>query len=698
MAESTSEAVRKRVEELRREIREHDYRYYVLDQPIISDAAYDRLYRELQQLEAEHPELVTPDSPTQRVGGAPAPGFAKVVRRRPMLSLANVFDDAELADFDAGIHRRLDLGDDVKIRYVCEPKFDGLAVELIYEDGIFVQGATRGDGEVGEDVTANLRTIRSVPLRLHEPLAGRLEVRGEVVMFKEDFAALNRRQEEAGEKVFANPRNAAAGSLRQLDPRVTARRPLTFFAYEVGETPIRFATHEEKLRKLAALGFKESGEWRIAEGTEEVKRYWEALLARRHELPYEVDGVVVKVDDENARAELGQVSKSPRWAVAYKFPPEEETTTVEAIEVQVGRTGIVTPVAHLAPVRVGGVVVSRATLHNEDELRRKDVRVGDTVVVRRAGDVIPEVVKVVKEVRTGEEQEWPFPTRCPACGSELVREKRGKGDEDGGEEGGEVELEAAWRCTNATCPAQIKERLRHFASRQAMDIEGLGEEIIGQLVDKGMVRDFADIYRLTAEDWANLERVVGDKAYKLGPKVGKNLAEAVERSKRVPLRRFYNALGIRRVSETFAATLARRFPDVRDLMNASEEELIALPGIGPARAASIRQFFEREENRRVVERLLEEAGVRPEPEERVESGGVFEGKTVVLTGTLERFSRDQAKAEIERRGGKVSGSVSKKTDLLVAGADAGSKLRKAQELGVRVIDEETFLAMLEGAA
>jgi len=684
----TPSDVRTRVDELRDEIRAHDHRYYVLDQPTVSDAAYDRLYRELVELEQAHPELISPDSPTQRVGGAPAAGFARVVHRRPMLSLANVFDDAEVEDFDAGLRKRLDLGD-APVRYVCEPKFDGLAVELVYERGVLVQGSTRGDGEVGEDVTANLRTIRSVPLRLHGDAPERLEVRGEVVMFKRDFAALNRRQEEAGDKVFANPRNAAAGSLRQLDPRITQRRPLTFFAYEVGESTERFATHEAKLRRLVALGFKESGEWRVAHGAEDVKRFWQSILDRRHALPYDVDGVVVKVDDEDLRTRLGQVSKSPRWAVAYKFPPEEETTTVDAIEVQVGRTGVLTPVAHLAPVRVGGVVVARATLHNEDELRRKDVRVGDRVVVRRAGDVIPEVVKVVAEARTGDEKEFVFPRHCPACGAEVTREVL---EED--EEGREQKLAAAWRCTNAACPAQIKERLRHFVSRRAMDIEGLGDELVEQLVDKGLVRDFSDIYRLGADDWSNLDRVVGEETYKIGSKVGNKLYEGVQKSKDVPLRRFYNALGIRGVNEAFGAVLARRFPDVHELFDVSIDDLTSIAGVGPTRARWIRAFFDREENRRVIDHLLA-MGVQPQPEAAVE-GGVFSGKTVVLTGTLGRFSRDEAKAEVERRGGKVSGSVSKKTDLVVAGAEAGSKLKKAQDLGVRVVDEDEFVALLGG--
>lgn len=684
--------VRERIEWLRREIRKHDHAYYVLDRPLISDAAYDELFRELQRLEERHPELVTPDSPTQRVGGRPAEGFARVVHRRPMLSLANVFDRAELEAFDEGLRRRLGVD---RLRYVCEPKFDGLAVELVYEKGLFVLGSTRGDGEVGEDVTANLRTIRSVPLRLSGEAPDYLEVRGEVVMFKEDFAALNRRQEEAGRQPFANPRNAAAGSLRQLDPRITARRPLTFFAYEIGESSEPFAeSHEEKLRRLARLGFRESDVWRVVDSLEEAEAHWRHILSRRHELPYEVDGMVVKVDDEGLRERAGQVTRSPRWAVAWKFPPEEADTTVERIGVQVGRTGVITPVAFLTPVRVGGVTVSRATLHNEDELRRKDVREGDRVVVRRAGDVIPEIVRVRTEVRTGAERAFTFPTHCPSCGAELVRERL----EGAEEEDGEAMLEAAWRCTNAACPAQLKERIRHFASRGAMDIEGLGEEIVGQVVDKGLVRDFADLYGISAETWASLDRVVetekGRNVYTLGKKVGEKLAKAVEKSKRVPLRRFYNALGIRRVSESYAALLARHYDDVRKLMDASEEELQAIPTIGPARARSIRQYFDREENRRVVLRLLE-VGVEPIPEPKVEATGPFAGKTVVLTGTLSRFTREQAKAEIERRGGKVAGSVSKRTNLVVAGEEAGSKLQKARELGVPVVDEEQFVAMLE---
>ncbi|HWV38233.1 MAG TPA: NAD-dependent DNA ligase LigA [Vulgatibacter sp.] len=741
---SSKTAAAQRIEELRAEIREHDRRYYVLDEPVISDAAYDALFRELEALEAAHPDLVTPHSPTQRVGGAPAEGFEKVRHRVPMLSLANVFVEEDLDDFDTRMRNFLDAKDGRGLRrlkenekkgkaapkgdgpekesaldprfhrwildeedggapfpFFCEPKFDGVAVELVYEDGVFVRGATRGDGEVGEDITPNLRTVQSIPLKLAKEIPGRLEVRGEVVMLRKDFEALNRRQEEARQaelkrreadpkagrralpKLFANPRNAAAGSLRQLDPRITANRPLSFYPYEVAWEDGTFASHGERLHWLETLDFRLSGEDARANGIEEAKAYCARLLARRGELPYLVDGVVVKIDDDGLRRELGAVARSPRWAVAYKFPPEEETTRVEKIDVQVGRTGILTPVAFLEPVHVGGVVVSRATLHNEDELRRKDVREGDRVVVRRAGDVIPEIVKVVTEVRTGAEREYRFPTRCPSCQSEVFRE----------------EDKAAWRCLNAACPAQLEGRLIHFASRRAMDIEGLGEEIAGQLVAKGLVKDFGDLYDLRAEDFSKLERIVGDKVYPLRGKVVDNLLEGIEKSKRCRLRSFYNALGIHLVSETMSKTLASRYPDVRALYTASEEEIEKLPGFGPERAKAVTAFFHAEENQRVIEHLFS-AGVEPIPEapasEAAAEAGPLAGKTVVLTGTLTRFDREEAKERIERAGGKTTGSVTKKTDYLVAGEEKGptTKLRKAQELGIPILDEAKFLEML----
>jgi len=728
-------AAAKRIAALREEILEHDRRYYVLDEPVISDAAYDALFRELQTLEAEHPDLVTPESPTQRVGGAPAEGFEKVVHRVPMLSLANVFSDEDLDDFDTRMRNLLDSKDGRGLRrkaktagkrddshldprfhpwiqdeadggapfpFFCEPKFDGLAVELVYEDGVFVRGATRGDGEVGEDITPNLRTVHSIPLKLAKPVPGRLEVRGEVVMLRKDFEALNRRQEEARDaelarresepegrrralpKLFANPRNAAAGSLRQLDPKITASRPLTFYAYEVAQEAGTFRSHGERLHWLESLGFRLSGEDARADGIAEAKAYRSRLLARRNDLPYQVDGVVVKIDDDGLRHELGAVARSPRWAVAYKFPPDEETTRVEKIDVQVGRTGILTPVAFLEPVHVGGVVVSRATLHNEDELRRKDVRQGDRVVVRRAGDVIPEVVRVVEEVRTGAEKEFHFPKRCPSCGTEVFRE----------------EDKAAWRCLNASCPAQLEGRLIHFASRRAMDIEGLGDEIAAQLVQKGVVRDFSDLYDLRASDWSKLDRVVGDKVYTLGDLVGGKLADAVEASKHRRLRSFYNALGIHLVSETMGKTLAAHFPDARSLFTADEAAIETLPGFGPVRAKAVTAFFHAEQNQRVIERLFA-AGVAPVPEAAPAqaegaAAGPFAGKTVVITGALQRYDRDQAKERVEQAGGKTTGSVSKKTDFLIVGEEKGptTKLRKAQELGIPILDEAKFLEML----
>lgn len=742
-ADLSRTAAADRIEKLRDEIREHDRRYYVLDAPVISDAAYDALFRELQSLEAAHPDLVTPESPTQRVGGAPAEGFEKVVHRVPMLSLANAFSDEDLDDFETRMRNLLDAKDGRGLRrqkeqkadgekasgldprfrpyildeedggapfaFFCEPKFDGLAVELVYEDGVFVRGATRGDGEIGEDITPNLRTVHSVPLMLAKKVPGRLEVRGEVVMLRKDFEALNRRQEEAREielkrresdpegrrralpRLFANPRNAAAGALRQLDPKVTASRPLTFYAYEVTREGGEFHSHGARLHWLESLGFRLSGEDTSATGIAEAKAYRSRMLTRRQELPYQVDGVVVKIDDDGLRHELGAVARSPRWAVAVKFPPEEETTRVEKIDVQVGRTGILTPVAFLEPVHVGGVVVARATLHNEDELRRKDIREGDRVVVRRAGDVIPEIVQVVTEVRTGDEREFHFPKRCPSCGSEVFRE----------------EDKAAWRCLNTACPAQLEGRIIHFASRRAMDIEGLGEEIAAQLVEKGIAKDFGDLYDLRAEDWSRLDRVVGEKVYALGDLVGGKLAEAVEKSKHRRLRNFYNALGIHLVSETMSKTLAAHFPDVRSLYTVSEEAIQELPGFGPVRAKAVTAFFHAEQNQRVIEHLLA-TGVAPVPEPRpaaavadseaegAATGGPFAGKTVVITGTLSRYDRDQAKEKVEQAGGKTTGSVSKKTDYLIAGEEKGptTKLRKAQELGIPILDEATFLEML----
>ncbi len=655
-----------RAEELRQQLREANHRYYVLDAPTLSDAEYDRLFRELTQLEEAHPELRTPDSPTQRVGAQPSEKFAKVQHRRPMMSLANVMSDEELAEFDGRVHRLL--GDE-PVAYVFEPKLDGLAVTLTYENGRFVQGATRGDGQLGEDVTANLRTIKSVPLQLRGGAPSRLEVRGEVFIPKADFARLNAEREAAGEPTFVNPRNSAAGSLRQLDPRETAKRPLSILFYDVGDTgELRFSSHWDKLGKLKELGLRTNPENKLARSLDEIRAHYAELLRRRHDVPYEIDGTVVKVDSEDQRRRLGSVSRTPRWAVAYKFPAEEEATTVEDIQVSVGRTGALTPVAFLTPVHVGGVTVARATLHNEEEVRRKDVRKGDRIFLRRAGDVIPEIVRVIAEARPPEGlPEFRMPTHCPACGAEVHREG------------------AITRCTNLSCPAQLHGRLRHFASRGAMDVEGLGDQTCSQLVERGLVKTPADLYALTREQWLDLERM-GDKSVD-------NLLAALERSKQSSLRRFIYALGIRLVGEATARALALQFQSVERLLDATLDELQAVRDVGPEVAQQIHDFTQTAENREAVRRLLA-AGIHPAPEV-VEARGPFAGKTVVLTGSLTAWSREQAKAEIERRGGRVSGSVSRKTDLVVAGEDSGTKLKKAAELGVRVVDEAAFRALLQ---
>jgi DNA ligase (NAD+) len=674
-----ADTARARADTLKAQIARADHRYYVLDDPEVTDAEYDALVRELQAVEAEFPALRTPDSPTARVAGAPSERFRPVTHRVPMLSLSNAFTDEELVEFDARVHRVLGPDDLV---YVCEPKLDGLAVELVYVDGQLVEGATRGDGSVGEDVTANLRTIRVVPLALKTPGSGpalpaRVEVRGEVFLRRADFARLNARREQEGEPLYVNPRNTAAGSLRQLDPGITASRPLSFFAYELGgwgpeAGAAPFERHTQKLAWLEAVGFPVNPENRSVTGLEGVRQSHADFLARRHSLAYEVDGMVVKVDGEDARRRLGQVSKSPRWAVAYKFAPEEARTKVESIEVNVGRTGALTPVAFLSPVQVGGVTVSRATLHNPLELKRKDVRVGDQVFVRRAGDVIPEIVKVIDSVRTGAETEYVFPDHCPVCGAAAVM------DEDG----------AILRCTGLDCPAQLQARLQHFASRGGMDIEGLGDKLAAQLVESGQVKRAADLYRLDLATLTGLER--------MGEKSAQNFLEALERSKNPPLRRFLYALGIRHVGDATARALADHFRDVRAMYDADADALTRVKDVGPEMAKVIAGFFSSPQNREGVEALLA-AGVSPQPPEDT-SRGPFAGRTVVLTGTLAGLTREQAKEEVERRGGKVSGSVSRKTDFVVAGEDSGSKLKKAAELGVKVLDERAFLDLLATAS
>jgi DNA ligase (NAD+) len=684
---SSAHGLRERVRALRERIRAADHAYYVLDRPVLSDAEYDRLMAELSGLEEAHPDLRTPDSPTQRVSGAPSERFAKVKHREPMLSLGNIQGDEELSEFDERVHRLLGLPAAERPGYVCEPKLDGLAVELVYLDGELSEGSTRGDGVNGEDVLANLRTVGSLGANrgVLRRLSGRsrpprLEVRGEVLLQKAHFAALNRQMLRQGEEPFANPRNAAAGSLRQLDWRITARRPLSFIAYEAlvpGGDP--WKTHWEKLEALAGWGFETNPENRLCRGLDEVRRYRDRMERRRFELPYDTDGVVVKVDDLDWRRRLGAATKFPRWAVAYKYPPQEEATRVVNIFASVGRTGVLTPVAEVEPVQLSGATVTNATLHNEDEMRRKDVRIGDWVLMRRAGEVIPEVVKSLPERRTGKERPFAFPRECPVCGARVVRE----------------EGEKVYRCTGAACPAQLQGRLRHFAARRALDVEGLGDKVVAQLVERHLVKEFADLYRIPADTWEGLEfaeAAEGKKQVLLGKARAAKLLAQLERSKATTLRRLLFGLGIPQVGEATAATLARHFRTLDRFMEASEDDLLAVRDIGPESAREIRAWTAEPQNQRVVKHLLA-AGVRPEPEEEA-TGGVFAGKTVVLTGGLAKLSRDEAKAEIERRGGKVSGSVSRKTDLVVAGEEAGSKLNKARELGVKVVGEEEFLALL----
>lgn len=664
------EEVRARVENLRREIERHDHLYYVLDAPAITDAEYDRLMAELIQLEKEYPELVTPDSPSQRVGGKPREGFVTVRHVTPMLSLANAFGDQDLRDFDRRVRTAL-AGE--PYRYVTELKIDGLAVSLLYRDGILVRGATRGDGEHGEDITANLRTIKSVPLRLREPVIS-LEVRGEVYMSKDSFLELNRVREERGEPLFANPRNAAAGSVRQLDPGITARRNLAVFVYGTGTLELTAgqkvpATHSDMLQFLDGLGLRVNPHHQVCADIEEVISYCRLWADKKADLPYSIDGLVVKVDSLAQQAALGATMKSPRWAIAYKFPAEEAETTVRDIMVSVGRTGVLTPTAILDPVTVAGSTVSRASLHNEDIVREKDVRIGDRVIIHKAGDVIPEVVRVLKDKRTGTEKPFRMPANCPVCSAEAVRQTG----------------EAAYRCTGAACPAQLLEGLIHFASRGAMDIAGMGPAVVTQLVNSGLVRDVSDIYRLTPEQLVQLERFADKSA--------NNLVQAIAASKEQPLHRLIYALGIRHVGERAARILAEHFGDIRRLMEVETEELTAIPEIGPKIAESVVAFMRERQNRELIGRLIE-LGLRvtTETSGTVEAGETpLAGKTFVLTGTLPTLKRDEAKELIESRGGKVASAVSKNTDYLVAGASPGSKYDKAVKLGVAIIGEKELL-------
>ena len=659
-----------RARTLREVLALHNYRYHVLDDPTIPDAQYDALYQELQQLETQHPELLTADSPTQRVGAHARPGFTQVTHRIPMLSLNNGFLNSEIEAFDR--RARESLGVDC-VEYACEPKFDGLAVSLTYEKGLLVQGSTRGDGETGEEVTANLRTLHTIPLSL--PIKNppeRLEVRGEVLMQKADFEALNIAQKARGEKIFVNPRNAAAGTLRQLEPALTARRPLSFFAYGVGalEGFALPATQGALMAQLALLHFPVAAECALVSGVEGLLAYFKRIQNARAALPYDIDGVVYKVNDFAQQARLGFVSRAPRFALAHKFPAEEALTEIMEIDVQVGRTGTITPVARLKPVFVGGVTVTNATLHNEDEVRRKDVHVGDTVWVRRAGDVIPEVASVELGQRPAHARAFVMPTHCPVCGSQVIRE----------------EGESASRCSGGLfCPAQRKEALLHFAHRRAMDIEGLGDKRVDQLVDGGWVHSSADLYGLTMEQLSQLPL--------MGEKSAENLIAAIQRSRTTTLARFIFSLGIRNVGEATARDLARQFGDLAPLMSASTEDLLQVPDVGPVVAQSIHDFFAEGHNREVIERLQQQ-GVHW-PIHEASSTLPLSGKTFVLTGTLPHLSRDEARARIEVLGGKVAGSVSAKTHYVVAGSEAGSKLERAQALGVTVLDEAQLLLLLK---
>ncbi len=658
---------RERAEVLRREIELHNYHYYVLDEPVIPDSQYDRMVRELEKLEEQFPELVTPYSPTQRVGGRPREGFTTLRHLSPMLSLANAFSEGELRDFDRRVRQALP---DEQVEYVVEPKIDGLAVSLYYENGYFIRGATRGDGETGEDITGNLKTIRSVPLRLRRPVP-ELEVRGEAYMSKDSFARLNEAREEAGESLFANPRNAAAGTLRQLDPRVTASRRLALFVYGLGHSSgIAPSGHKEVLELLNELGFKVNPEYRVFEQMDELIEYCSRWQAGRFDLPYAVDGLVIKVNSLSQQERLGSTMKSPRWAIAYKFPPEQAVTRVKNIFVRVGRTGVLTPSADLEPVRLAGTTVSKATLHNEDMIREKDIRIGDRVLVQKAGDIIPEILAVLNDERDGTEVPWSMPRECPSCRSSVVR----------------VSGEAAVRCTNLACPAQLWEGLIHFASRNAMDIAGLGPAVIGQLLAAGLVNDPADLYSLRYEDLVALER--------LGPRSARNLLGAIEASKSNSLARLIFALGIRHVGERAARILAGRYKSMEALMTAREDDLVAIPEIGPKIAAAIVDFFAGKENRQVLEKLVQ-AGVNTrDAGAETDGGGPLSGKVFVLTGTLESFSRQEAREEVEKRGGKVSSSVSRNTDYVVAGEKPGSKYEKAVALGVKVLTEEEFKGIL----
>ena len=663
--------MKKRAKELRELLEYHNHRYYVLDTPEISDAEYDELFDELIRLESKYPDLRTPDSPTQRVGAPPLDKFLSKKHSLPMLSLNKAMTLEDFLDFN----RRIDglIAGEGEIAYTVEPKYDGLAVELIYENGVFISGSTRGDGITGEEVTENLRTVGSIPLKLRsKPPPKLLEVRGEVIIYKNNFDEFNKQRSESGEEMFANPRNMAAGSLRQLDSKITASRPLRFIAYGIGLVEgIAFDGHYETLKYLESTGFKISENFEKFGNADDVTRYYDKILSLRNDLPYDIDGIVVKVDSYHQQQIVGELSRSPRWAVAWKFPPIQKTTVVENIDIQVGRTGALTPVAHLKPVRVGGVTVSRATLHNEDEVKRKDVRIGDTVLVQRAGDVIPEVVMVIKDKRTGNEPEFVMPDKCPSCGSKVER----------------VGDEAAVRCGSLYCPAQLVERIFHFTSRGAMDIEGLGYKTVEALIESGFIKDVADLYALPEKraEITGMERM-GEKSFD-------NLVAGLEESKSRELPRIIFGLGIFGVGANTAGLLSSHYGSIEKLIAATEDDLQRVEGIGPIVAHSVRAFFDDKSNLDILEKL-KNSGLKFPETKAISKDGPLSGKTFVVTGTLSGFSRTEAQKTIEKLGGKVTSSVSKKTDYVVAGESPGSKLDKAQNLGVAVLNETEFLKLI----
>lgn len=661
-----------RIKELRELIDYHNYRYYVLDNPEITDAEYDKLMRELISLESQFPQLITPDSPSQRVGGEPLEAFKKVTHREPMISLADAFSEEELRDFN----RRVTENVGNQVEYVVELKIDGLAVSLTYENGLLVTAATRGDGVVGEDVTQNVKTIKSVPLRLNiqkDKIPMVIEVRGEIYLSKEGFKKLNEEREEMGLPTFANPRNAAAGSIRQLDSKITAKRPLSTFMYALGYVEgIEFNTHLEVLEFYKACGFKVNPHIKSFNNFDDVIDYCMSWKEKRHSLPYEIDGIVIKVNSLHFQKILGSTAKTPRWAIAYKFPAEQKISVIEDIVVSVGRTGVLTPNAVLTPVQIAGSTVSRATLHNEDYIKEKDIHIGDSVIVQKAGDIIPEVVAVIKEKRTGNEKEFKMPHRCPECGSEVIR----------------LPGEVAYRCTGVSCPAQIRRRIIHFASRDAMDIRGLGPAIVSLLLSENLIKDVSDIYFLKKEALIPLER--------MGEKSANNLIKAIENSKKQPLNRLVYALGIPLIGSKASLTLAQEFKSMDRLQNATYEELIKIPEIGDKMAESIIAFFKQEQTKALITRL-KEAGVNMLYAKEEIGPKPLENLTFVLTGALEKYSRSKAQELIENLGGKVTGSVSKKTDYVVVGKDPGSKYNKALELGVKILDEQQFEEMISNA-